>query len=155
MPQEPPPFGFALAREAFDTFGTLHADATLRGVPLVGDDGVEALREADAACRAALQEGRVEDAIDADDRFHDVFVRAAGDPDLEVGVALVRPRIRRLDRWYFARMAYDPDRSVSANAEIIAACEACNAEEAARLVEHSFREGGARIAEAVRRSAPG
>jgi DNA-binding GntR family transcriptional regulator len=152
MPAEPPPFGFAQAREAFDAVAALHSEATLRAVPRLTAADLQEMRAADAACREALTEGRVEDAIDADDRFHDVLTRAADDPDLTVGIELVRPRIRRLDRWYFARITYSDDKSGSFHDEILAACEAGDAEGAAGFVERSFHEGGEAIAAAAQRS---
>jgi DNA-binding GntR family transcriptional regulator len=151
MTVEPPPFGFAQAREVFVQFGALHAEATRRGVPALDTAGLERMRSADAACGAALRDGRVDDAIDSDDRFHDVLVEAAGDPDLRVGIDLMRPRVRRLDRWYFAQGALHHGTVATTHAEILAACEAGDAEEAARLVHESFLSGGERIAAALER----
>jgi DNA-binding GntR family transcriptional regulator len=147
-----PLFDFHQAREVFATFASLHAEATLAAAPQLTEADYAELEAAEAAFATAVRDGRTDDAIDADDRFHQVFVRLCGDPDVRVGIELVLPRVRTLDQWYFGRMSERQDRSASFHDEILAACRAGDAAEASRLVELSFRTGGEdMVAEAQRR----
>jgi DNA-binding GntR family transcriptional regulator len=151
MTTEPLPFDLKLAREAFTTTGSLHADATRRAAPKLTASDYDALREHDAAFVAALQEGRVQDAILADDAFHRVFLDVAGDPDLKVSVDLMLPRLRRMDLWLFTRKSFDI--SQNTHPETIAALEAGDVEAAVRLVDESFTHAGEALAAAVARGA--
>jgi DNA-binding GntR family transcriptional regulator len=150
MTHAPTPFDLKLAREAFENASALHRDATLRGAPNLTPDHFDRLREADAAFVAALREGRIDDAIQADDEFHRVLVEAADDPDLAVSVDLMVPRLHRMDLWIFTRKALVPTRNT--HPEIIAALEAGDAETAARLVQESHAQAGEELAAAVERN---
>jgi DNA-binding GntR family transcriptional regulator len=149
MSASPPPFDLTLAREAFANAARLHGEATRRGAPALEPADLDVLREADAGFVAALDEGRIDDAIAADDRFHGVLVAAAGDPDLAVSVELLMPRLRRMDLWVFARKTFG--RAPSSHPPIIAALAAGEIERAAELVENSFLEAGEQLAAAVGR----
>jgi DNA-binding GntR family transcriptional regulator len=149
MPSEPAPFDLTLAREAFDNAARLHGEATRQGAPHLTDDDRQRLRDMDAAYVAAVADSRVEDAIDADDAFHQVFLRAAGDPDLQVSVDLITPRLRRMDLWFFTRKTFGA--APNSHPAILAALERGDVEEAAELVERSFREAGEQLSAALGR----
>jgi DNA-binding GntR family transcriptional regulator len=147
MPAEPPPFDLTLAREAFDTAARLHGEATRRGAGALAPVDFDRLRAADRAFVAAVRDGRVRDAIAEDDNFHQVLIEAAGDPDLQVGVELLLPRLRRMDLWFFTRKTFDE--APNSHPPIIAALEDGDGEQAARLVEQSFLEAGEQLAAVV------
>jgi DNA-binding GntR family transcriptional regulator len=147
MTDEPPPFDLHLAREAFARWAELHGAATRVGTPRLGPTDFDRLRAADADYVAALAESRVDDAIAADDAFHRVLLDAAGDPDLQVSVDLLLPRLRRMDLWIFTRKAFTPGEN--SHPAIIAALERGDAEEAARLVEQSLTEAAEMLAAAL------
>ena len=147
MSADPIPFDLTLAREAFEAAAQLHGEATRRGGAALRPADFDRLRAADAAFVEAVEATRVEDAIDADDAFHRVLVEAAGDPDLSVGQDLLMPRLRRMDLWLFTRKALE--HAPSSHPQIIAALERGDAEQAARLVERSFREAGEQLAAVV------
>lgn len=150
MAASPVPFDLTMAREAFATAAQLHGRATRDGAAHLRPDDLDALRVADAAYVAALAEGRVEDAIDADDAFHDVLAHATEDPDIQVSVELLKPRLRRLDLWFFTRKTFDGP--PSSHGEIVAALERGDAERAASLVEASFVRAGETLVAALQRS---
>jgi DNA-binding GntR family transcriptional regulator len=151
MTAEPHPFDLKRAREAFATSAHLHGAATRRAADRLSDADYERLRAHDAAFVQALAEGRVQDAIAADDAFHRVFLDAAGDPDLAVSVDLLLPRLRRMDLWLFTRMAFDPAQNT--HPQTIAALEDGDVDTAVRLVEESFTNAGEALAAAVERAA--
>ncbi|WCB96630.1 hypothetical protein DSM104299_05395 [Baekduia alba] len=151
MTSEPLPFDLKLAREAFATTGGLHAAATRRAAGQLSAPDYDQLRAHDAAYVTALAEGRVQDAILADDAFHRVFLDVADDPDLKVSVDLMLPRLRRMDLWLFTRKSFDPGQNT--HPETIAALEAGDVDTAVRLVEESYAHAGEALAAAVERGA--
>jgi DNA-binding GntR family transcriptional regulator len=154
MTSEPLPFDLKLARTAFATSAGLHGAATRRAAGRLTDADFEALRAHDAAFTTALREGRVADAIAADDAFHRVILEASDDPDLVVSVELMLPRLRRMDLWLFTRKAFD-DLEESSHPAILDALQAGDAEGAAALVERSFTSAGEDLAAVVERRAAG
>jgi DNA-binding GntR family transcriptional regulator len=149
MPDTPVPFDLRSAREAFATAARLQAEATRLGADRLAPGDLDRLREADAAYVDALAAGRVEDAIAADDAFHQVLLAAAGDPDLQVSMDLMLPRLKRMDLFVFTRKAFQ--RGENTHPQVIAALERGDAETAAQLVEASYREAGEALAAAVDR----
>jgi len=151
MTHEPLPFDLKLAREAFATSAQLHGAATRRAAGKLSEDDFDRLHAHDAAFTAALQAGRVQEAITADDAFHRVILDAAGDPDLIVSVELMLPRLRRMDLWLFTRKAFTA--GDNSHPRIIAALRAGDAETAAGAVQESFSSAGEELAAAVERGA--
>jgi DNA-binding GntR family transcriptional regulator len=149
MHDEPLPFDLTLAREVFKNVAHLHGAATRRAAAALTPADFDRLRAADAEYVAALKAGRVQDAIGADDAFHRVLLEACDDPDVQVSVALLLPRLHRMDLWIFTRKAIGP--STNTHPEIVAALEAGDGETAARLVEASYSEAGDALAAAVER----
>ena len=150
-PDEPLPFDLKLAREAFATSAHLHGAATRRAAGRLRALDFDRLRAHDAEFVAALAEGRVQDAIAADDAFHHVILEAADDPDLLVSVELLLPRLRRMDLWLFTRKTFAPGES--SHPAIIAALQAGDGERAAELVEESYTSAGEQLAAVVERGA--
>jgi DNA-binding GntR family transcriptional regulator len=149
MPHPPVPFDLRSAREAFGTAGRLQADATRLGADKLAPGDLDRLRAADAAYVDALADGRIEDAIAADDGFHQVLLGAAGDPDLQVSVDLLLPRLRRMDLFVFARKSLQ--RGENTHPQVIEALERGDAETAAQLVEASYQEAADALAAAIDR----
>jgi DNA-binding GntR family transcriptional regulator len=152
MTSEPLPFDLKLAQKAFTTSAGLHGAATRRAADRLTDDDLTRLAAHDEAFITALREGRVADAIAHDDAFHRVILDAAADPDLNVSVDLMVPRLRRMDLWLFTRKAFD-DHSESSHPAIIAALKSGDGETAAALVEQSFTTAGEDLAAVVDRCA--
>ncbi|HEY6761265.1 MAG TPA: FCD domain-containing protein [Baekduia sp.] len=149
MTTEPHPFDLNLAREAFATTGGLHAAATRVAAGRLTAADLDRLRAHDADFTRALAEGRIEDAILADDAFHRVILDVADDPDLVVSVDLMLPRLRRMDLWLFTRKAFDAGQNT--HPETIAALEAGDVDTAVRLVEESYTHAGEALAAVVAR----
>jgi DNA-binding GntR family transcriptional regulator len=93
------------ARDAFQVVAALHALAAELALPLVGDRDLRAMKAANRALAAAFRKDDVDAAIAADDAFHAVFVRAAGNPELTRTLERLTPRIRRLERVRFGSLS--------------------------------------------------
>jgi DNA-binding GntR family transcriptional regulator len=152
MTHEPLPFDLKLAREAFATAAQLHAAATRRAAAHLTADDLDCLDAHDRAFTSALTDGRIHDAIAADDAFHRVLLDVADDPDLAVSVDLLLPRLRRMDLWHFTRKAFDAEPNT--HPEIVAALRAGDGDTAAALVEESFTDAGEALAATIERSGP-
>jgi DNA-binding GntR family transcriptional regulator len=151
MTHQPRPFDLKRARKAFSTSAHLHGAATRCAAAQLTADDFAALRAHDEAYVIALKEGRVADAIAADDAFHRVILDAAGDPDLVVSVELIIPRLRRMDLWLFTRKAFSDVRS--SHPAIVDALEQGDGEAAAALVEASFTTAGEDLMATLERGA--
>ncbi|WP_199785955.1 GntR family transcriptional regulator [Amycolatopsis sp. AA4] len=89
------------------------------------------MREANDRFRAAVAEGDVGKAIEADDELHDIPVRACGNRAVAATLDRYTPLLRRLE---YARFSSLPaHRSVARHEELIAALEAGDEAAAAQL----------------------
>src|SRR3954447_6193994 len=93
------------ARDAFQGVAALHALAAELGLPQVTDGHLRAMKAANRELAAAFRKQDVDAAIAADDAFHAVFVRAAGNPELTRTLERLTPRIRRLERVRFGSLS--------------------------------------------------
>lgn len=151
MDVRPEPLDLRRALDAFHRLAALQSRAARVGTPHVGADGLSAMHAADQAERDALARGDVEAAIDADDAFHAVLVRACGDLELAAEVRGLLQLIRRFDRAYFASKAFDATVCTDDHLEVIAAVEAGDAELAAAIVERNWTQAGERMSAALSR----
>jgi DNA-binding GntR family transcriptional regulator len=139
------PLDAAALQQAFPVVAALHALAARLGTGALGPAELAEMEAATEARHRALACRDVVAAIAADDRFHDVLVRASGNTELATCLARVMPKIRRLDVLRFGQLAAGdgPDEHVA----ILDACRRGAAAEAAELVERSFLALGEHVAE--------
>jgi DNA-binding GntR family transcriptional regulator len=149
MTDDPLPFDLSMVEEVLPRWADLHATATRVGGPALTPADLDRLRALDAEQLAALAAGRVDEAIAADDAFHQVFLQAAGDPDLQVSVDLLLPRLRRMDLWIFTRKSFSGGTSTGTHPAIIEALERRDFVAAAELVRRSYLEPAADLAAAL------
>lgn len=125
------------ARDAAVVMQTLQGLAARLAVEhgLAPADLAEA-RAANADFAAALDRGDLNAALDADDRFHDVFVRAAGNAALVSALVRLQPVLVRHETHRFASLP--GRRSIAVHEAIVAAAEAGDADEAARQAEDNW-----------------
>lgn len=131
--------------EAFPVVASLQALGTRLGVPALADGDIAEMERHDAERTAALRAGDVPGAIAADDRFHGVLLRAAGNGEIQRLLARLMPHVRRLDLLHFQALTRRADPGAD-HAAILDACRDRDAHEAARLVECSFLELGDQMA---------
>jgi DNA-binding GntR family transcriptional regulator len=123
------PVDSAATRNAQQVAASLHELAVRLAVPAVTDAQITQLRQANAAFAAAVESGDTDAALEADDRFHSVFVTASGNPMITEMLEIVTPLLRRAERLRFGSFAAQD--SVARHDEIIAATAARDADQAA------------------------
>lgn len=137
------------AEAAFPVVAALQALGARLGVPRMSDADIAAMERLDAERAAALAARDVPLAIDVDDRFHDVVLTAAGNPELKRTLARLMPKIRRLDLLHFSALAERADEAVHDHDEILEACRRRDAATAAHLVEQNYLRLGEQVAQTL------
>ncbi|MFJ9813031.1 GntR family transcriptional regulator [Streptomyces sp. NPDC101158] len=126
-----------VVRDAASVVRVMHELAARTAVPLLGPEGIRAMREANERFAAAVRTADVDAALRADDALHDVLVGASGNHALAATVERYTPLIRRVERHLFG----DAGTCVSAvlHTRLIDACEAGDTEEAVRVTTEIWR----------------
>jgi len=96
------PYDLASTISAQQVTAAMHELAARLAVPGISAGQVEAMSVANAAFASALDTGDVEAALDADDAFHAVFVRASGNPVIAEVLEQTTPMLRRVERMRFS-----------------------------------------------------
>ncbi|MBT2442365.1 GntR family transcriptional regulator [Streptomyces sp. ISL-36] len=126
-----------VVRDAAAVVRVMHELAARTAVPLLGPDGIRAMREANARFAAAVRSADVEAALRADDELHDVLVRASGNHALAATITRYTPLIRRVERRLFGDAGSCG--SAALHDRLIEACAAGDAEEAVRVTTEIWR----------------
>jgi DNA-binding GntR family transcriptional regulator len=92
------------AHDAFPLLAVLHALATELAVPRLGEEDVAALNAAQNAYVRALRAGDAVRAFDADDRFHQIFVERAGNPQVQHTIERLLPTLHRMENLALRRL---------------------------------------------------
>ncbi|MEV6328022.1 GntR family transcriptional regulator [Streptomyces sp. NPDC051909] len=126
-----------VVRDAASVVRVMHELAARTAVPLLGPEGIRAMREANERFAAAVRAADVDAALRADDELHQVLVGASGNHALATTVERHTPLIRRVERHLFG----DAGTCVSAalHTLLIDACEAGDTEEAVRVTTEIWR----------------
>ncbi len=125
------------ARDAAAVVRAMHELAAYAAVPLLTDEDVAAMREANRRFAAATRKGDIDAALHADDDLHGVLVRVCANRALTATIVRYTPLIRRLERRQFSR-AHGRS-SVERHDQLIAACAAGDRGEAARITAQIWR----------------
>src|SRR6266516_1064804 len=132
------PLDTQVAREAFPVVAVLHALATRLAVETLTEQDFASLRQANESLVAALE---------AEDRFHDVFVRASANSEIQHALDRLMPKVRRLEYAQFSSRAGHT--SVLQHQAIISACEQRLAVQAASLTEQNWLTLGQLIVQSL------
>ena len=135
------------AREAFPVVAVLHALATRLAVETLTEQDFTSLRQANKSLVAALEAGDVTRAMQSDDLFHDVFVRASANSEIRHALNRLMPKVRRLEYAQFGSLAGHT--SVLQHQAIITACEQRLSEQAASLTEQNWLNLGQLIVQSL------
>ncbi|WP_405852971.1 GntR family transcriptional regulator [Streptomyces sp. NBC_00090] len=120
-----------VVRDAASVVRVMHELAARTGVPLLGPDGVRAMREANQRFSEAVRANDVEAALRADDELHQVLVVASGNHAAAATIARYTPLIRRVERRLFGDAGSCG--SAELHARLIDACASGDAEAAVRI----------------------
>jgi DNA-binding GntR family transcriptional regulator len=131
------------ARDCFPLVATLHALATELAVPHMRRAHIERLRAENEAFLRALHGRDGPAAYAADDRFHDVFLTVAGNPQVDQVLKRLTPRVHRLER--LRDGALPGRRSVAQHEAIIARAAAGDAAGAGSAARENWLELGALV----------
>ncbi|HKE63200.1 MAG TPA: GntR family transcriptional regulator [Micromonosporaceae bacterium] len=93
------------AHDAQAVVAAMHELAVATAVPLLTRADLAQMREANARFDAAIATGDVDAALAADDEFHGIPVRAAGNAAVVAVLEQFTPLVRRLERIRFASLA--------------------------------------------------
>jgi DNA-binding GntR family transcriptional regulator len=96
------PYDLASTISAQQVTAAMHELAARLAVPVITAEQIEAMSAANRAFASALDTGDVEAALDADDAFHAVFVRAGGNPMVAEVLEQTTPMLRRVERMRFS-----------------------------------------------------
>src|SRR5580698_2187462 len=123
------PLSMRQARAAQSVAAAMHELAVRGAVPLLSDYELDQMRAANARFAAALHNGDAEEALAADDQFHDVAVTASANPVIRSVLEQVTPVLRLVERLRFSSLSGRG--SVAAHDNIIRFCAAGDVEHAA------------------------
>jgi DNA-binding GntR family transcriptional regulator len=108
-------------RDALVVVRAMHELAVRMAVPLMTERHHGLMRAANKRFAAALEEGDVQGAVDADDALHEVPVAVLGNLALAATIERQLPLIRRLERLRFGSLL--GRRSIGWHDQLIDACE--------------------------------
>ncbi len=121
------------ANHAFTVVAALHALAARLAVPLLEEKDIKELKIQNQKLRSAMEERNVIAAIQADEDFHQVFLTAAGNPELVKALEVSTAKIRRLEMAQFGSVK--GVNSIQQHEQIIEACIEKDSEKTALLTE--------------------
>lgn len=124
------------AAHAFPVAAVLHALATKIATSLLRDEHYDEMQAANEQLIAALQQQNAEGAVEADDRFHQILIEVAGNPEIAASLQIIMSKIRRLELAKFSQI--DHTQSPEDHKRIMQACRKGQAEYAAQLMEQNW-----------------
>ena len=124
------------ARNAFTVVAALHALAARLAVPLISDEDIKLMATRNSQLRLALENKDALGAVEADDQFHLVLIKASGNQEIEYALERILPKVRRLEFSKFNSV--DGLASLEQHQSIIAACKGKNSILASLLVEENW-----------------
>jgi DNA-binding GntR family transcriptional regulator len=118
-------------RDARDVVAAMHALAVREAVGTITRADLDAMAEANARFRSAIEQGDVEGAVRADDELHGIPVAVAGNRALASVLEQFTPVLRRAEQLRFSSRGGSA--SLARHDELIRLCAAGEAEPAAAV----------------------
>lgn len=123
-------------RHAQQVAAELHALAIRLAAPLLTAQELSEMERANQALQSALDQALAQEAIDADDAFHNVAVQASGNPLIAEHLESVTATLRRREFLHFGSLTAAD--SPSQHALIITALRESDADRAAELTRQNW-----------------
>lgn len=124
------------AQNAFTVVATLNSLAARLAIPQISTEEIERMEAKNNELQRALELKDIIGAVEADDQFHHVLLKASDNPEIEIALERIMPKIRRLEFSKFSSV--DGHHSLEQHRQIIAACKAKNSNLATALVEENW-----------------
>lgn len=124
------------ARNAFTVVATLNSLAARLAVPLMTNEDIHLMELSNSQLNDALTRKDVVCAVEADDQFHLVLLKASRNSEIEFALERIMPKIRRLEFSKFS--SFDGQTSLKQHQKIILACKGKNHNLASTLVEENW-----------------
>ncbi len=137
------------AHDSFPILAAVHALAVELAVPCITRHDIEALRAANRDFVSAMEAGDVDATYEADDHFHGIFVRTAGNSELDRVIGRMSARLRRFE--HLRDGALPGRRSAAQHEAIIARSAAGDASGAASATRENWLHLGALIERSLAR----
>lgn len=130
------PLNIEEAKHGVTVIAALHALATRLAVPSLQASDIDALEYTNKTLLQSTQKKDIIKAIEADERFHHVFLEVAGNPEIVRALEPIIPKIQRLEIAQFN--STQSIRSFEQHQKIIEACRQKDSKTAASLVEENW-----------------
>jgi DNA-binding GntR family transcriptional regulator len=124
------------ARDAYPVVAALHALAAELAVPRLSRADIRAMLDENDRFAHAVAASDVDEAMAADDAFHDVLINASGNPAIASVLERLMPRLHRLERAQFGSLS--GRRSVSQHKTLIAAARQGDSRATAAAVRENW-----------------
>ncbi|WP_026573002.1 GntR family transcriptional regulator [Bacillus sp. UNC438CL73TsuS30] len=124
------------ARNAFTVVAALNSLAARLAIPQISTKEIEQMETKNSELQKALEAKDIIGAVEADDQFHHVLLKASHNPEIEIALERIMTKIRRLEFSKFSSV--DGHHSLEQHRQIIEACKAKNSTLATALVEENW-----------------
>jgi DNA-binding GntR family transcriptional regulator len=124
------------ARDAYPVVAALHALAAELAVPRLSQADIRAMGAENRRFARAVAATDVDEAMAADDAFHEILINASGNPEIASVLERLMPRLHRLERAQFGSLS--GRRSVSQHQALIAAAKRGDAQATAAAVRENW-----------------
>jgi len=124
------------AKNAFTVVAALHRLAARLAVPFLSEEEFIIMEDSNAKLREAIDNKNVNQAVEADDNFHFILLKASQNPEIEFALDRIMPKVRRLEFSKFSSIS--AKKSVEQHDEIIRACRLKDEGLASSLVEENW-----------------
>ncbi|UBV44667.1 GntR family transcriptional regulator (plasmid) [Deinococcus taeanensis] len=125
------------AAELYPVVEALEVLALQLAVPHLTEGDLERLRDLDMQLREALHHRDARGAVEADTAFHDIWITASGNRELQQTLRALKRKLRRIELAYF-NAASCGEASLHEHAAILGALRAGKTESAARALQANW-----------------
>ncbi|WP_313803905.1 GntR family transcriptional regulator [Cytobacillus sp.] len=124
------------AKNAFTVVAALHSLAARLAVPIISDEDIQLMEGSNTELRKALEKKDVIRAVEADDQFHAVLLKASRNDEIERALDRIMSKVRRLEFSKFSSI--NAEQSLEEHHAIIQACKKKDAPLASSLAEENW-----------------
>jgi DNA-binding GntR family transcriptional regulator len=124
------------AQDAYPVVAALHALAAEHAVPRLSEGDIRAMAAENRRFARAVAAADVDEAMAADDAFHEVLIKASANPAIASVLERLMPRLHRLERAQFGSLS--GRRSVSQHQALIAAAKRGDTQGTAAAVRENW-----------------